>query len=119
MAKTRGFALLLALVVGSCLVAAYDVVCYLRDADPVNPFSIYWPVLFSVLLALWIAEDSKGRSNIYRPFEFSFLVYFWSLFYLPYYLWRTRGRGGIVAAAAILPLAFLGPLIVWVMYVAG
>lgn len=119
MLAPRGTSLLVGLVVGSLLVGAYDVACYLRDAEPASPFSAYWPMLFSILLALWIAEDSKGRVNIYRPFEFAFLVYFFSVFYLPYYMWRTRGGIGIAAAAALIPLAFLGPLLVWSIYVAG
>jgi hypothetical protein len=114
----RGSPFLLGLVVGSFIVAAYDVTCYLREAEPVNPFSTYWPLLFSVLVALWIDEDSRGRENIDRPFEFSFLVYFFSLFYVPYYLWRTRGPVGIAAAVVLLPLAFLGPLLTWGIYAA-
>ena|SRR5438309_92535 len=118
MTTRRGLPFLLGLIVGSIVVAAYDVVCYLREAEPGSPFSAYWPVLFSILLALWIEEDSKGRANIYRPFEFSFLIYFFSGFYAPYYLWRTRGGVGVAAAVALVPLAFLGPLLAWSIYLA-
>lgn len=115
----RGLALLVGLVVGSLLVGVYDAACYLRDIDPAHPFSAYWPLLFSILLAAWIDQDSVGRANIYRPFEFSFLAYLLSVLYAPYYLWRTRGGAGVAAAIALVVLAFLGPLLMWGIYLAG
>jgi len=121
MAKTRGTPLLFGLIAGSLLVGAYQAAFYWCDLEPASAFSRYWPFLFSVLLALWIDEDSRGRPNVYRPFDFTFLVYFTSIFYAPYYLWRSRGlRGlrGVAASVGLMALPFLGTLLAMVIYVA-
>ena len=118
MAKTRGTPLLFGLIAGSILVGAYEAVVYWYDAEPASAFSHYWPFLFSILLALWIEEDSRGRPNVYRPFDFSFLIYFTSIIYAPYYLWRTRGMRGAAASLGLVVLPFLGTLLAMVIYVA-
>lgn len=111
MAQTRGIPLLFGLIAGSLLVGVYEAVFFWSGEVPASAFSRCWSFLFSILLALWIDEDSRGRTQIYRPFDFPFLVYFISIFYAPYYLWRTRGTKGAVASLGLVILPFLGPLL--------
>jgi hypothetical protein len=118
MSIKRGSPLLFGLVAGSLLVGACEGLIFWCDAEPSSAVSRSWPFLFSILLALWIDQDSRGRSNIYRPFDFSFLVYFVSILYAPYYLWRTRGVKGAVASVGLVALPFLGTLLAMVIYVA-
>jgi hypothetical protein len=118
MAKARGIPLLFGLIAGSLLVGVHQAVFYWRDLESASALSHYWPFLFSILLALWIDEDSRGRSNVYRPFDYRFLIYFTSIFYAPYYLWRTRGLRGAVASVGLVALPFLGTLLAMVIYVA-
>jgi hypothetical protein len=118
MSKTRGAPLLFGLIAGSVLVGVYEAAFYWHDLEPASAFSRYWFVLFSVLLALWIEQDSRNRPNVYRPFDFAFLIYFTSIFYAPYYLWRTRGLRGALASVGLVALPFLGTLLAMVIYVA-
>jgi hypothetical protein len=70
-----------------------------------------WGTLFPLLLAWWVAEDSRGRRGIYRPFEFGWLVYLILPIYLPYYLYRTRGAAGALVLLGFIVLFFLGSLL--------
>jgi hypothetical protein len=72
-----------------------------------NPLSL-WGLVFPLTLAWWVAADSRGRSNIYRPFEFGWLVLYSLPVYLPYYLVRTRGPAGMVGLLGFVALYFLG-----------
>jgi len=118
MAPTRSNALLLGLVVGSVLVGVYDALLYWRGGDAASVASTLWPSVFAVLLVLWLEQDSRARPGIYRPFEFGYLLLFLWLPYLPYYLWRTRGKRGLAMLVGIFVLAFLSQLLVWIVYVA-
>lgn len=99
---------LLALVTGSLLLSTVEVLTYWRDVEPSSPIIAAWPVIFVALLVLWVVEDSKEKSEIYKPFEFGFLVFIWAIPYLPYYLWRTRRFRGVLLLAGLVLLYFLG-----------
>ena len=99
---------LLAMVVGSLLVATVEVLAYWRDVELSSPVVDAWPVIFLVLLVLWVVEDSKAQPGIEKPFEFGFLVFIWAIPYLPYYLWRTRRLKGIWMLVGLVLLYFLG-----------
>jgi len=62
-------------------------------------------------LVLWIDRDSKGRPEIYRPFEYGYLLLFLWLPYLPYYMWRTRRLPGLLAFVGLAALFFAGDLV--------
>lgn len=119
MTRYRPNALLLALVVGSMLVGAYDALVYWHDVEPVSVVSKLWPFVFAVLVAMWLEADSRGRPEIDRPFEFSYLLFFIWLPYLPYYLWRTRGRRGLMLLVGFLVLAFLSQLFMGALHFAS
>jgi peptidoglycan/LPS O-acetylase OafA/YrhL len=103
--------LLAALVAVSVIGAGYEVVFHLHHADP-RPGALYlWDFIFGILLALWIDADSKEHSEIYRPYEFGYLLLFLWLPYLPYYLWRTRRARGLLLLGGFLALFFLGFLV--------
>lgn len=70
-----------------------------------------WGFVFPLVLAWWVAADSRGRTDIYRPFEFGWLVLYSLPLYLPYYLFRTRGVVGIVALVGFVLLFNLGLLL--------
>ena len=110
--------LLLGLLAGSVLMGLYEALFYWRGVEPASVFISVWPFVFVVLLVLWLEEDSRLRPNIYRPFEFGYLLFFLWLPYLPYYLWRTRGWAGLLMFVGFVALAFLGQLLMWGIYVA-
>lgn len=107
---------LLALVVGALLVSSVEVLAYWRDVELSSPIVDAWPVIFLVLLVLWVVEDSKAQPGIEKPFEFGFLVFIWAIPYLPYYLWRTRRFKGVGMLIGLVLLYFLGFLGQWVVY---
>jgi uncharacterized membrane protein len=65
---------LLALVIGSLLVSSIEVLAYWRDVEPSSQIVDAWPVIFLVLLVLWVVEDSKTQPGIEKPFEFGSLL---------------------------------------------
>jgi hypothetical protein len=107
------------LVVGSVLVAAVETLAYWREVEPASPLVSAWPLVFFVLLVLWVVEDSKTHPNIDKPFEFGFLVFIWVIPYLPYYLWRTRRLKGLLLLAGFVVLYLLGYLGQLAVYAAG
>lgn len=107
---------LLALVAGALLVSSVEVLTYWRDVELSSPIVDAWPVIFLVLLVLWVVEDSKTQPNIEKPFEFEFLVFIWAVPYLPYYLWRTRRWRGMWLLTGLAALYFLGYFGQWAVY---
>jgi hypothetical protein len=119
MTKSHGTVYLIALIVGSVLVAALEMFAYLHGIEPTGTMATVWPYAFPVLLVLWVAEDSKAYPAVYRPFEYGFLVYLLWLPYLPYYLWRTRRFLGLLILVGFVVLYCLGPLAQLAIYSAS
>ena len=107
----RSKSVLTVLISFAVVVGAYEVVLYFFQRDSGEHFKMLWILTFCVLLTWWVEEDSHGRKNIYRPFEFSYLAFIWILPYAPYYLVRTRGAVGAAWAAGLYALLLLGPLL--------
>lgn len=110
--------LLVTLVVLSILAAAYEVVLYWFDVEPTESVLALWGFVFVLLLVLWMDADSKDYPEIYRPYEYGYLVLLFWIPYLPYYLWRTRGSMGLLMLVGLVALHFLGYLLQWVIYAA-
>jgi hypothetical protein len=71
-----------------------------------------------ILVGIWVDEDSRGRANIYRPYEHGWLIYVYWIPYVPYYLWRTRGVNGLFAFAGLLCVLLAPEIVYWLIYVA-
>ena len=110
---------LIALIAGSVLVGVVETLSYWRDVEPTSPVVSAWPLVFLVLLVLWVVEDSKSHPNIDKPFEYGFLVFIWAIPYLPYYLWRTRRLRGLLVLFGFVVLYLLGFLGQLAVYAAG
>jgi hypothetical protein len=101
----------------SCtLSAAHEMLMYWRDTDPGDGTGLMTRFVAVLFLVLWVESDSRGRSNIYRPFEFGYLLLFLWLPYLPYYLWKTRRWRGMALLGAFVVSLFAGYLGRWVLY---
>lgn len=77
---------------------------------------VVWTLVYSLLVAMWVDADSRSRAEIYRPFEFGWLVLVAAVFYLPYYLLKTRGVLGIFWLLGFVVLPILGPLLQWAQW---
>jgi hypothetical protein len=100
--------LLWTLVIVSLLGAIYEGVLYWYSAEPAENLLSLWQLFFIVLLVLWVDADSKDHPEIYRPYEYGYLVFLFWLPYLPFYLWRTRRAFGVVMFGGFLALLYLG-----------
>lgn len=100
--------LLWTLVIVSLLGAIYEGVLYWYSAEPAENLLSLWQLFFIVLLVLWVDADSKNHPEIYRPYEYGYLVFIFWLPYLPFYLWRTRRAFGMVMFGGFLALFYLG-----------
>ncbi|HEV2342391.1 MAG TPA: hypothetical protein VGS15_11380 [Candidatus Acidoferrales bacterium] len=65
---------------------------------------LLWRFAFSLTLALYVRFDKRVR-RFKVPFEFDAAVFFAWIVVVPYYLYRTRGRRGVLMAIGIIALA--------------
>ena len=90
---------------------------YYRHGIPSTPATSALAVVLSAfLLALWIDADSKDHPQVERSFDYGYIVLIFWLPYLPYYLWRTRGAGGLFMFAGFLGLFSMGFFVQLLMY---
>ncbi|RDI97494.1 hypothetical protein DVT68_17290 [Dyella solisilvae] len=108
--------LLFTLVVVSVAVGGYEAALFAQGLNAGASFQATWSLVFLVLLVLWVDLDCRERRDLYRPFEFGFLVFVFWLPYLPYYLIRTRGALGLLWLLGFALLFYGGYLLEWVVY---
>jgi hypothetical protein len=109
---------LLTLVLLSIVVGCYEAALFGFGQTAGQPFQIIWSLVFLLLLTFWVELDCKDRKNIYRPFEFGFLIFLFWLPYLPYYLLRTRRALGLLWLLGLVFLFYLGYVLQWLIYAA-
>jgi len=102
----------------SVMVAIYEAILFWHGANASENLLLLCQVTSIVPLVLWIDADSKGRANVYRPYEFGQLIFLYWLPYLPFYLWKTRRSIGILMFIGFVFLFFLGYFAQWVIYLA-
>jgi len=113
----RGNFTIAALIGLSIIVAVYEGLLFYLGFETSREFEAVWGFVFVALLAIWVDADSRHQKKIYRPFEYSFLVFFfWP--YIPYYLIRTRRVYGLLAVLGLAVLFYLGYLLQWAIYYA-
>lgn len=83
--------ILIVLVALSVAMGVYTGFLYIKELEVTQALQGVWSFVFIILLVLWVNEDSKTYSGIYRPFDYGFLVLMFYILYVPYYLIRTRG----------------------------
>jgi hypothetical protein len=75
-----------------------------------------WGFLYSWIAVLWVDLDSRGRTDILRPFDYTFLVFVFLPFYLSYYLYRTRKGWGILGVIGFGALYIFSTILSLVFY---
>jgi hypothetical protein len=71
--------------------------------------------VFNIILAGWVYFDRRVR-GFSVPFEFDAFMFFAWIFLLPYYLYRTRGRRGLLLLAGVYALAVIPDLAASIVY---
>ena len=100
----------------SVAVAALEAFAYYKGHEVGHSFYIVWAIVSNLLLLFWLNLDAKERAEIYRPYEFGFLVLLVWFPYFPYYLIRTRRLQGALLFLGVLALNYLGYALQWVIY---
>lgn len=100
----------------SVAVGVYEAVLFKFNRQPGLSFEFTWAIVALLLVIFWIELDSLEHREIYRPFEFTFLLLFSWFFYLPYYLFRTRGVVALLWLAGFIGLSYLGYALQWLVY---
>ena len=72
--------------------------------------SSLWGFEFQTLLSIWVRLDRRHR-DLGLPFEFDAFVFFGWPVVVPYYLYRTRGKRGLVVIAAVYTL-YVAPVVI-------
>jgi hypothetical protein len=117
---TRSATFLGVLVAMGMAVAAYQAAAFYQGYQPSADFHWLWDFVFALLLATWVDEDSRGRTDVNRPsFDLGLFVCLIWILYLPWYLLRTRGAMGWFWIAGLLLLALLGPILQVLIYAAS
>ncbi len=78
---------------------------------------LLWNFAFSYVMAWWVHHDRRIR-GFSVPFEFDAFVFFGWPIAVPYYLWRTRGRRGVLLSLGVWALFFIPGLVAAVVYLA-
>lgn len=116
----RSVTLLRWTVVVAVAVAMYQAAVFYLGYETSAAFNKVWSFVFPFLLAFWVEEDSKTRPEVDRPsFDIGLFVYLVWIFYLPFYLLRTRGAKGWIWIGGLLTLAFLGTILQLAIHAAG
>ena len=105
------------LLVLSIAVAAYEAVTYYYGFVIGRPFYWCWALVYSLLLLYWLHIDAEQHTEMYRPYEFTFLAFVFWFPYFPYYLLRTRRAKGLLLFLGVIALPYLGYLLQWLIYV--
>lgn len=109
--------ILVTLITMSIIMGVYEGYLYYIDIEITQQLYGTWSIVFSILLVVWIVEDSKTFSEIYRPYGYGLLMLIFYLPYLPYYLVKTRGfLYGIGSLFGLYTLFNLGWGFQWLIY---
>jgi hypothetical protein len=108
--------LILALIVVAVLSAFHTGIFYWQSIEPSAKVTGVSNYFFSLLLVFWIIADRKKYPQISCPYEFGNLIFMISIFYLPYYLWRTRRLHGLLMLAGFLGLFWMGFAVQYAIY---
>jgi len=92
---------------GTCALFAAAYGALEPDPSPGMAFLLIWGPALAV--AWWLAADSK-RTRVIGGYDVGLLFYLTWPVTLPWYAWRSRGRGGWVLAAKLYALALAGQL---------
>ncbi len=83
-----------------------------------EPMRYVWAAVSLLLIIFWVELDCREHKEIYRPFEFGFLLLLFWLPFLPYYLVRTRGAYGVLWLLGLVGLAYVGDALEWLVRLA-
>ena len=98
------------------MTALYTGVADWHDVRPSEPLLSLSLFVCVVLIGVWVDTDSRGRDNIYRPYEHGWLIYVYWIPYVPYYFWRTRRSKGLLQFAGLLCVLLSPEIIHWVIH---
>ena len=112
-AKPAAIIPILGLCVLALLVSIYSVLAVIHGVEASDQSEYIWTFGFSLFIAWWVELDRRSYGYA-APFEFPALVFFVWPIVVPYYLYKTRGRRGLLWAAWVM-LFFILPFLIALM----
>ena len=95
--------LLLLVAVLTAIVATSSYFLAVRGLKPSNEAFFFETTMYRLIVTGWVYLDRRCRA-LSLPFEFDAFMFFAWIILLPFYLYRTRRRRGLLFAGAILVL---------------
>ena len=92
--------LLVLIILTAIYTIGLSILSFHGGPDRAETTALLWTIEFQTLLAVWVRMDRRRR-NVSLPFEFDAFVFFGWPVALPYYLYRTRRRRGLVVTVAV------------------
>jgi hypothetical protein len=90
----------------SILYGLVEILAALEEQATSEGTKYLWSIVFALVIALWTGNDAKSR-DLYKPYEYSYFVFLFWPFVLPYHLIKTRGTEGLLMFLGVLGLYFL------------
>ena len=115
--KSNSRSVLLTYITLSVAIGVYQAVLFSLGHEIGHALQSTWLLVSLMLLVFWVELDCREHKDIYRPFEFGFLLLIFWLPYLPYYLFRTRRAYGLLWLLGFVGLSCLGYALEWAIYV--
>jgi hypothetical protein len=109
----------MALIVLGASVGLYEAALFYNGQNVGESFAATWQTVAVLLLAMWVEADSRGRTDVYRPFEMGLFVVIFAIPYVPYYLFKTRGIAGFAWLIGAIIVFTLGYWLQWLVYLAS
>jgi hypothetical protein len=100
----------------SLAVGIYQAVLFSLGLELGRLLQFIWAAVAMLLIIFWVELDCREHREIYRPFEFGFLLLLFWLFFLPYYLLRTRRAYAALWLLGFIGLASFGYLLEWLIH---
>ena len=110
--------IVLSLLLASILYSLVTAVAAINEQNTSAGSDFLWSLFFALAVAFWTSNDAKSR-DLYRPYEYSFFVFLFWPFVLPYHLTRTRGSEGFLLFMGFMSLNLLPyccGLVVWAYF---
>jgi CDP-diglyceride synthetase len=110
--------IILGVLIVAILYGLLEVLAALKEQATSDATNYLWTFIFALVIALWTSNDAKSR-DLYKPYEYSYFVFIFWPFVLPYHLVKTRGAEGLLMYLGVLGLyflPFLSGLVAWAYF---
>ncbi len=103
--------LVVGLIATSVIMGLYELAAYINDVEAAEHLINVCSTFITLMLAMWVCEDSKTNDKVCRPYDYGLFVFIYWIPYVPYYFIKTRGLKGFLYLMVLVVLYDLGLLL--------